>query len=484
MATNSQRVAYNSVAQIVGRIVVSGLGILVISLSTRYLGVTNYGQLATAAIFIGLFATLTDAGISNITIRELAQNKRPAAEIIGSILFLRVLVSIFIAIVAAASGSLLYHMSGQAYTRQAIAYLSITLILATLQSTVTSTLVARLRNDLIVIGDILGRITTIALTYYVISRDLGFHGLILATLAGATVNFTSDMCLGLAASRPVIRYDPRYLRYIIGLTVPLAVASILNTIYFRADSFLISLFLTSAQVGIYGIAYKVIELTMSFPIFFMGAVYPLMCRVVEDPAKLHDLTIKSTRLLGMAAAPITVGVIILSSNISILLGGKAFIGAALPMSILMLGNYLIYFNAVYSSSLIAANYQKRLLRLTYITISTNIILNLVAIPLWGLAGAATSVVLTEGLQLFLLRYYYRKWLVAPDSLKLHLPALLNAIAMGIAVYLARDFLVTRGYSNILVLVLCVAIGVVSYAALAITTKQFNIDEIKQLVRAS
>jgi O-antigen/teichoic acid export membrane protein len=49
-------------------------------------------------------------------------------------------------------------------------------------------------------------------------------------------------------------------------------------VYFRADSIVITLTRPTTEVGVYGLAYKVFEVALVFPTFFMNAVYPLMLR--------------------------------------------------------------------------------------------------------------------------------------------------------------------------------------------------------------
>src|SRR5207244_1517417 len=59
-------------------------------------------------------------------------------------------------------------------------------------------------------------------------------------------------------------------------SLPLGITLLFNLVYFRADSIILTLTRPTAEVGIYGLAYKVFEIVLVFPTFFMNAVYPLL----------------------------------------------------------------------------------------------------------------------------------------------------------------------------------------------------------------
>jgi O-antigen/teichoic acid export membrane protein len=342
MTHEPRRVAYNSIVQVGGRFLASAIGLVAIGISTRYLGLDLYGQLTIAVIYLSVFSTLADSGLSAVTIRELARRQRPAAEIIGSVTILRSLIAVGLAAVAAAAGFLIYHDPGQAAVRQAILILAGQVVVSTLQNTLTAGLVAKLKNDLIVVGEILGKMVTLAGLFIVTGQDCGFAAVVGAYLLGSGVNLASNLLFGLRDTRPRLRVDPKYWRYLLILSLPLAVSGILNTLYFRTDGFLLSVLRSNTEVGLYGVAYKVVELTMAIPLLFTNTMFPLMAAAHQDTARLQRLTRQSVRVLGILAAPVTAGVIALAAEAAVLLGGPSFAGAAGPMAILMVGNAFIF----------------------------------------------------------------------------------------------------------------------------------------------
>ncbi len=481
MATNSQRVAYNTIIQAAGKIIVAGLGAVSVAITTRYLGLDGYGQLTTALIYLSIFATITDSGISIIAIREISQSKRAKEEIIGNILALRILIALAAAVVALIGGFLIYGGAEQAPIRQAILFLSVQLLLGTLQNTLTSGLAARLRNDLIVVGDVVGKVVTVALIAYVASRDLGFTAILVVTLIGAAVNFVIDLIFGLRDTLPRLQIDRKYIRHILILSLPLGAAAILNTLYYRTDGFLLSLMKGSADVGLYGVAYKVVELTMAFAILYQNSIFPLFAASHEDRPRLLALTRKALFQANLFAAPIVVGVITLAPDVIRLFAGPEFLPAAVPLAILMIGNFFIYTTTVFGAALLAVNKQNLFIRSTGASLIFNLILNLILIPPYGVMGAAIAVAMTEVIILGIISYYYRQTFGSlPPYLPVIIPFLGCAAVMGFAIAGLAGIL--PPLPLIIKLGLLVTWGGAIYGGLVLSLRLVRLSEIMQLLR--
>ncbi|HEY2003590.1 MAG TPA: oligosaccharide flippase family protein, partial [Candidatus Saccharimonadia bacterium] len=262
---NARAIAISSATQTVGRVVTAAIGLVTVAITTRYLGLEVYGQLATVSIFLSVFMVLTDAGFINVTVRELSKNPDRSRQILGNVLALRSGAGLVIALLSAGLGSLLYRSGNQANVRLGIAVLSGTLLLSAVQTTFTTVIQARIENYLLVVGELANKLVVLAGVLWAMRSGGGFYGVVLAYLVGAVAWFVSDVWLALRRERPTLVVDPMYLRGLVVATIPYSAAVIINTLYFRADGFLLSVMRDSTQVGLYSVGYKVVELTMSFP---------------------------------------------------------------------------------------------------------------------------------------------------------------------------------------------------------------------------
>lgn len=463
--SNTRRVAYNTFAQAGGRLLVTGLGVVSVGLTTRYLGVDVYGQLTTAVLFVALFTSLSEAGITVTTIRELTHDEASWDEIVGNVLTLRLLAGAVLAAITIGAGHLVYGDVSHHRVALAIDYLVVTTVLAAVQTSITTTLSAKLRNDLVVVGAVLGRLVSLAGIIFVISYNLGYVGLVETTVAGAAVNLVSDAIFSLRRFRLRLRlrFDVTYWRYITLLAAPIGVASIINTVYLKLDGVLLSLLRSSEEVALYGVAYRLMDLLMAFPQFLSTSVFPLLAAAKNDPERLKQLTDRTIQVLDMVAAPLVVGAAVVSEQLAVLLGGRSFRDAALPMAILATGNLFLYANTGYSAALFAIGAQKQMLWTISVTFVVNIAANAVAIPAFGAPGAAGSVVLSEAVGLTLVRRIYRREL-GVDSQPRRLWAYVGvSLIMGAVVVAAKDVLFAS--PNVWNLLAITAVGGVSYYGL-------------------
>ena len=60
--TYTRKVAYNTLAQMVGRIVLIATSLVIVGILTRHLGVENFGRYTTAFAFVAFFGIFGDLG--------------------------------------------------------------------------------------------------------------------------------------------------------------------------------------------------------------------------------------------------------------------------------------------------------------------------------------------------------------------------------------------------------------------------------------
>jgi O-antigen/teichoic acid export membrane protein len=293
--------------------------------------------------------------------------------------------------------------------------------------------------------------------------------------------FASDCWWSLRREQPKLQVDRAYLKVLIAATIPFSIATIVNTLYFRADGFLLSIMRDSSQVGLYSLGYKVVELTAAFPLFFAMAILPILS-ATTDRDKFAQAVRRSTKVLTLLGAAVTLGVIALAPEVTILLGGPGFQAAAVPLTILMVGNYLIYHSTVYMQSLLASDNQKSILKINVALLAVNVAINLGLIPFLGSVGAASAVVVSEILALLMLRGFFKRHLGEPLRWSTALKPLVPGVVMVAAIMLLKGLLERWGANDIAVIGICVLVGGGIFVAGAWLTKLFSVTDIRALLR--
>jgi O-antigen/teichoic acid export membrane protein len=313
------------------------------------------------------------------------------------------------------------------------------LLFGMLTSSLVAVLQARLRMGRAVIGEVTGRAVALALAGTVAALDLGFYAVMLAAGGGAlaTLLVTYALTRPVSAVRP--RADLAVWRSLLGASVPLGLALAINELYFRADTLIISLFEPFEQVGLYTLAYRILEFTLVLGSVFLTTVFPLLSEAVaHDEPRALRLIQSTTDVLILLALPVLAGGVVLAPQIVELAGGPDFADAATPLRILLVAGALSWVNGVFGFALVAKRRQLAALWLNLTALTVNLGLNLLLVPLYGIVVAAVVTVASELVILAgsypLMRRHF-SFFPRPGTLA---AAVAGAAVMGAALWPLRD----------------------------------------------
>jgi O-antigen/teichoic acid export membrane protein len=167
-------------------------------------------------------------------------------------------------------------------------------------------------------------------------------------------------------------------------------------VFFRLDTLLVSAFRSYHEVGLYSLSYRIVELIAILPAIVMTSVFPLLSRYLHEGRERAARTIDAAGDLFVAVGvPIAAGGLVVAPELVRALGGDDFAGAADALRILLFAVALAFVSGLFGHSLIAGGKQASALRLGVTALVFNLAANLVAIPAWGIEGAAAVAVASE-----------------------------------------------------------------------------------------
>jgi O-antigen/teichoic acid export membrane protein len=436
MSSARRLVAANTAVQIAGKGITLAIGLASLAIVTRYLGPDDYGRYTLALTYIQLFAVLADVGLFTIVVREISRNPERTERLVGNTIVLRLLLAV-VAIAVAALVSLVLPYDRD--TRLAILLAGLPLLFGMLNTSFVAVLQARLRMQRAVVGDVVGRAVALAALGIVVALDLGFFAVLGTAAAGAlaTALVTVLLTRRLVPLRP--RIEPHVWRRLLVMALPLGIALAVNELYFRADTLIISVYKPYDQVGLYTLAYRIVELTLVFGTVFLTTTFPLLSQAVaDDPPRARRTIRLSTELFVALGIPLVAGGLVLAPEIIELAAGDDFDDAAAPLRILLASGALAWVNGVFGYALIAKDRQLSALWLNVSALVFNVALNLALVPDYGIVVAAVVTVCSEVLILggsyVLMRRYY-DFFPLPRTL---VPALLAAAVMAGVLWVLRD----------------------------------------------
>lgn len=387
-------VALNTTSQLVGR-VVNTLAMTLVSLFiARKFGAYGYGDFVKITTYIGFFYLFADFGFN----AQFIQQKQASWQ---RLFGLRLIVGLFLIGVAALLLTLFPLSVGQGYTtivRNGI-YLLLPAILT--QATITTTnayFQKNLRYDLAARAQNIGSFVMIffvillAFTSRLDGAIIGVVALIIGSAATAMSALASVSTLGNRIT-PLFHWNT--IRDDIRQTFPLGMTLVFNLVYFHSDSVILTLTRSTQEVGVYGLAYKLFELPLVLPIFYINAIYPLLIRAPSNRATFW----KSFWLLIALSIVVSATFWIFAPLLSFVRAD--FYQSVLPLRVLLLGLPVFFVSALLMWLLIAQNKLWQLFVIHGFAMIVNIVLNALLIPIHGYMAAAWITIGCETITLLL-----------------------------------------------------------------------------------
>jgi O-antigen/teichoic acid export membrane protein len=240
------------------------------------------------------------------------------------------------------------------------------------------------------LAEIAGQLVAVSLIVVFVIGGVSIYPVIAAAVAGTLVNMA--VLLSLAARIDSVRplFVPRRWAALLRQALPLGLALMIATVYFRADAVLLSILKGPHAVGIYGVAYRLLEAVVAFPGFFYVSIFPLLSRAAaqRDLEGLRDVTQRAFDVLVLAAVPVVFGTVALAPQIVHALAGNSYDAAVTPLRVVIVGAGLMFVNGLFTFVLIAVDRQVTLLWASLTALIFNVVLNLVLIPPYSYNAAA------------------------------------------------------------------------------------------------
>lgn len=203
---------------------------------------------------------------------------------------------------------------------------------------------------------------------------------------------------------PKTRVVTPHIKNHISALLVLFATQIAITVYVNADITMLGLFTDDSTVGIYSLSSKIYSMIKTVVNAMVLATLPRMTYIIGNSPEKYDKTLrKISSYLIVILIPIAIGVFMLSDEIIMIVGGVNYKAGGSTLKILS-GAIIIAVLCSFcmNSILIAHRQEKACLKATMISAIINVLLNFVALPLWGMTGAAITTIIAEAVNLCML----------------------------------------------------------------------------------
>ncbi|HAZ29863.1 TPA: hypothetical protein DCY43_03955 [candidate division WWE3 bacterium] len=411
----AKSITYNTLAQLTAKLVSMSLTILATVLITRYFGRAGYGEFSLMQALPALFFILADFGLNTTALKIISTRKELVENHYNTVLYLRLATSCGLILLLGLVTLLLPYST---FLKSGILLSALLILTQALYSTTNLVFQYARRYDLSAVGYVAGSIVTIGFIVLWILSGLDVRYMSFAYVLGGIVTFAVNAKLiSRLGYRLKLYLNPAIAKTVLYGSIPLGIMFVFSQINFKADALLLSLMklppwlqLSNIEaVATYSLPYKVFEVALVVPTFFMNSVFPVFVqKLAANPQELKKVYLKTLKLLGGLGLCASLGSFVLAPLLIRLLGGSGFDQSVTVLRILSVG-LAVFFLSQPTAYLIVTLDKQRYLPLVYVIGSIfNVSLNLVLIPQYGFYASAFLTWISELVILALLGYFARK----------------------------------------------------------------------------
>ncbi len=390
-----QKISYNLGIATLSRGVIGILSLLVVGILTRSLGPEGFGQYSAIFAYLYIFTAIADLGLYTIMVREISRTADRAEERkIASKTFTMRLIAV--ALMIGLADLLVFALPYPLKIKVGILIASLFSVGSSLVQVLVGVFQKYLRLYFVSAADIIARLVQLSLLMVLAKLGAGLLWLVVVVVISEAVHFS----LIFGFSRRLVKVktivDWTYFWQTLKTALPIAVSLVLVLIYFKLDAVLLSLMKPAEDVGIYSVAYKVLEAAIFLPAIYIGLVMPLLSRHgITNRAEFIKIFRRAFNVISIFALPFAAYLFILSDGLVKLVGGGQFLASGPVLKILSLAVFLIFFGNLGGNAIIALNLQKKGMWIYLGGAILNITTNLILIPYYSYFATAWTTVATE-----------------------------------------------------------------------------------------
>lgn len=389
-----RRVASNTAGPLAATVAERGLGLVLAIYAARILGPLGVGAY-TVAQNVWMFASIVaDFGLGTLLTREIARERRRAADLTASTVGLRLILAAVCAPVTV--------IVAVSYGDRTILVTVVLLALGFFPMAIAAASSAVFAGHERMTTPALVQLGTGALTvgagFVVLALGWGIIGLGAVSLAVNTLTALVFLWLirrnFFAIRIGLVAQD---LRDQLSEAWPLMLNGLLNSIFFRSDIQVLEALRGSRDVGHYGNAFRIVDAVSLLPSRFVLALFPALSQrsAPGDATFIAVYRLAAKLLLGIAV-PISIVITLVAHDITLLLWDERFLPhSAVALQVLIWYVPGSFWNGLTQYVLIALGQQRWITFGFFLATTFNLTANFLLVPQYGLVAAAWTTVVSE-----------------------------------------------------------------------------------------
>ena len=396
---------FNTGWMFIERVLSLGLLFIVGILVARYLGPQQFGVLNYAISIAALASPLCFLGLEGIVTREIVKSPKQSNEILGTsfVLMLSGCLTAFILVLIFS----FLTSSNDLITQKLLIIIALSLIFEcfyTIQCYYQAKVLMKYIAISLIISVFIASLFRLALIFY--HFDLIWFGA--AVTLQKIILTISILLFYIKNVSPLkfLKFNFSKAKSLLKDSWPLLLSSLSTIIYMYIDLAMLMWMKGSEDVGKYAIVVKISEAWYFIPTIICGSVFPAIISAREADSTLYKRRLfQLYKLMILIALLVAIPISIFSKPIIQYLFGSPYLSASNILAIHIWAGVFIFLNVASSKYLIAENLTKISFFRTFFGMITNVFLNILWIPRYGITGAAFATVVSYAIGTFSILFY-------------------------------------------------------------------------------
>jgi O-antigen/teichoic acid export membrane protein len=196
-----------------------------------------------------------------------------------------------------------------------------------------------------------------------------------------------------------LRFDRQEWMLLLTPAIPLAASAFLSEVYYSLDKVMLEFLRSTAEVGLYGAAYKLLTLALAPAFVLYQAFFPSLSSAFGDTNAMRERADALARVMVAVGLPLIAAGPLLAGDALTFVFGSEYAPAGPALAILLVNAGIVYVAMSFGNPLMAWNQQKPYMMAIAVGAGANVVLNVALIPALGMTGAALATVTSEVLVL-------------------------------------------------------------------------------------
>lgn len=367
---------------------------IIVIYAARVLGIAGFGVASYALSLTGFFSIIADMGVSTILTKKIAESPAEINRYFSTTFIIKCVCAVASFVIIIVIGPMIANIAGAA---ELLPLAGLVLIFDSMREFMLALVRAKEKMQYEAALTVATNISTILITAALLFMYPTPQSFILGYAIGSGFGFT----LALIALRKYIvnihiHFDKTLIIPIFTQASPLALTALLGGTMLTIDVLMLGFWRTAEEVGLYSAAQKPIQLIYGFAIILGTSIFPAFSRLgAHERTKFRSALRQMLNATIAISGTLTIICVLFAKKIITMAYGENYVLAVPTFSILALTLVINMPIIIGFNALLAANKQRVFLWSSLIAALSNVGLNALLIPRWGIEGAAISTLITQ-----------------------------------------------------------------------------------------